>query len=239
MLSINKKAENCLILHNKHINALEYTKQYFTQDYLQSIDAKSYHLYILSEEIIKEDDWYFDKDNNKIDKLQKEETPMSYDCKIIASTDINLEFSPFGGQTIFTIPSLSLSFIGKYVNSYNKGNIIKEVMIEYEQCKPNFEWHKCRFCNIYTDVPDSECGYKNTPSNKLLLIEMELLVPKVNPKENTITIKEIKEIKDSFTRTEVKQLAWFAVKHSSKLKTQSTKIIRKEVIDDFLENEMG
>jgi hypothetical protein len=39
--------------------------------------------------------------------------------------------------------------------------------------KNKVEWHECRFCHIYTNIPDSECGYKNTPSNSELLKKME------------------------------------------------------------------
>ena len=48
------------------------------------------HLYILSDEGIKEGNWYFDMEFNMINILEDKELPMSYDKKIIASTDSSL-----------------------------------------------------------------------------------------------------------------------------------------------------
>lgn len=71
------------------------------------------------------------------------------------------------------LPQPSQSFIEKYVEEYNKGNIITEVMVEYT------DWSET-FNGVYMEENEEEW--------------------KVNPKDNTITIRKIK---DSWNREEV------------------------------------
>ena len=88
--------------------------------------------------------------------------------KIIATTDISLVKE-------YNLPEPSQSFIQKYIEEYNKGNTITDVLVEYE------------FDNEgHTDNP----GWHN---QKL----------KVNSKDNTITIKKVK---DSWNKEEVIKL---------------------------------
>ena len=78
------------------------------------------------------------------------------------------------------LPQPSQQFIEKYIEEYNKGNIITDVLIEYELIS-NEEY----FGN--TVNPDNDVPYFD---EKL----------KINPKDNTITIKKVK---DSYTREEI------------------------------------
>ncbi len=80
------------------------------------------HLYIVSPtEKIKKEDWAYDVISKVIQRAQ-----FSIDYaqdtwfKIIASTDPTLN-----------LPSLSQTFIQKYISEYNKGNIITKVNVEY------------------------------------------------------------------------------------------------------------
>ena len=112
--------------------------------------------------------------------------------KIIATTDESLYFKDTNKnpkQYMGSYMSMSLGenlsqpsqqFIEKYIEEYNKGNIITDVLIEYELIS-NEEY----FGN--TVNPDNDVPYFD---EKL----------KINPKDNTITIKKVK---DSYTREEI------------------------------------
>lgn len=162
------------------------------------------HLYTLSDDEIKEGDWYYDYMYRLVLRATSISTHKGDNDykKIIATTNTSLidtihkpakEF-----QYIWELPQPSQSFIEKYIDEYNKGNIITNVMVEYENkmyCKHcadvlvynNRNW-KCIRCNdINYDVVD-----------KL----------KINPKDNTITIRKVK---DSWSKEEVSNLmmqAW-------------------------------
>lgn len=122
------------------------------------------NLYFVSDDEIKEDCWCIDKDRNIFQ--HKNYFPISIgQRKIIATTDASLGLS---------YPSQQ--FIQKYVKEYNKGNIITDVLVEYEGEA------------LYTEQQYFK-GYKD----KL----------KINPKDNTITIKKLKEI---YTKEELYQI---------------------------------
>ena len=174
---------------------------------------KHQHLYITSDDEIKEGDWYFDgtdfihkksKHNNTLVDGNKQAK------KIIATTDTSLLIDTYinQGDTVkgdliikrgsdyttelrgkINLPQPSQQFIQKYIEEYNKGNIITEVMVEYELIS-NEEY----FGN--TVNPDDDVPYFD-----------ERL--KINPKDNTITIKKIK---DSYTKEEVENLIYTAMK---------------------------
>ena len=135
---------------------------------------KYQHLYIISDDEIKEGDWYFDgtdfihkksKHNNTLVDGNKQAK------KIIATTDTSLE-----------LPRLSQQFIQKYIEEYNRGNIITDVLVEYEN---KFDGKE------YVDELDAY-GYDKVKS-----------ILKINPQDNNITIKIAK---DSCSREEVDRL---------------------------------
>lgn len=149
------------------------------------------HLYITSDEEIKEGDWFIIelfKVDGTSDGLHVEQATFIEDVwinkgiiarrhsgnckKVIATTDrLTIDI----GIDSWIIPQPSQSFIEEYVQEYNKGNIITDVMIEYS----------------YKGEQHNEDSTLNT------------FHPKVNPKDNTITIKKVK---DSWTREEVIEL---------------------------------
>lgn len=146
------------------------------------------HLYIIVREPLKNGDWVI---NNNLDTLYQLkdviiplETKNNW-YKVAATTDKTL----FGREVYSTIedwenkkgfkqsyPQPSKSFIEKYVQEYNKGDVIEDVMVE------------CEFNDNYGDV-------------EIFLREPEYPL-KVNSKDNTITIRAIK---NSFTREELKE----------------------------------
>lgn len=85
---------------------------------------KRQELYIISDEEIKEGDWCYERSTNSIIRclnllLANE---FKYLQKVISSTDKSLN-----------IYQPSQGFINKYIEEYNKGSIINEVMVEYEE----------------------------------------------------------------------------------------------------------
>lgn len=84
------------------------------------------HLYITSSDKIKEGDWYYDSgDVNFICKGFKHTTNNYNRLKIIATTDPELHTSD--------VSKIGFSFIDDYITEYNKGNVIKEVNVDYEE----------------------------------------------------------------------------------------------------------
>lgn len=154
------------------------------------------YLYILSDEEIKEGDWYITSDN-KLLQCRKVLMKLIYTygdygrnpngCrKVICTTDKSLvmKFDIIGGfETGLCLPQPPQSFIEYFVHEYNKGNVVSEVEVEYEQ----IHWK----------------GTKLSYEDKFNL--------KINPKDNTITINKLK---DMYSREELEYLLHRVVNES-------------------------
>lgn len=131
---------------------------------------KNGHLYVLSNNEIKEDDWCIDSNRNIFQ--HKNHFPISIgQRKIIATTDNSLTEDRQKAAFVVTghpLPQPSKQFIQKFVEEYNKGNVITDVLIEYELIS-NEEY----FGN--TVNPDNDVPYFD---EKL----------KINPKDNSLNI---------------------------------------------------
>ncbi len=132
---------------------------YFTQEYLKSVPAKSFHLYAISDDEIKEGDWVISLFNNRlfqsnvlttkgleITKKFNDVERKEYK-KIIATTDksLNSEIStkekrilddanqpyPKNKPSNWILPQFPESFIQAYIKAYNDGNPITEVDLEW------------------------------------------------------------------------------------------------------------
>jgi hypothetical protein len=146
-------------------------------------DVPHQNLYIISDDDIKEGDWITD-DNRiaQVNCLTINDPNRHLHNKIIATTDTSLTVkgeSAGDNNWYNPLPQPSQQFIIKYIEEYNKGNIITDVMIEYEQ--------------VFEDKLEGREFILRPLGYKL----------KVNPKDNTITIKKIK---DSWNREEVIEL---------------------------------
>lgn len=108
-----------------------------------SEDFTAQHLCICSNEEIKEGDWYIAKDNTLCQRYASES--VEGDRRIVATTDRSIKnyttkvsATYIGGETAevktisYFLPTISQSFIDKYISEYNKGNIIISVMVEYD-----------------------------------------------------------------------------------------------------------
>lgn len=149
------------------------------------------HLYIVSDDEIKEGDYVYDSYKNSVYQATKvvihNMKSLDYEQylkKIIATTDSSLEVLNYHPEiTLDTykrtlLPQPSQQFIEKYIESYNKGEVITDVLVEYE-------------ADLST-ITKVDYGLQHW-DYKL----------KVNPKDNTITIKKLKE---SWNRKEVTDL---------------------------------
>lgn len=160
------------------------------------------HLYIISDDEIKEGDWKYNEKLNCITQHCRESKEIcdklkivaTWCKKIIATTDnsIYLDESESNGSYIrIKFPKPSQKFIEQYIESYNKGEVITDVLVEYElKIK-----HDGRINN-------------NTKISEKLVVN----------KDNTINIKPIK---DNWNREEV---IYNVIKHRNeflKFKTNS------------------
>lgn len=179
-----KKCKVVMLPTNQKTSTLWLTTDYqFIHTHVSGEYKEKYrphHLYFLSNEEIKEGDWYYIPRTNSVHQCQNDPTELNLERhvgvrKVIATTDKSLtktSFKVFSNLQSHQLPQPSQSFIEKWVEEFNKGNVIEEVMVEYER-----------------DEEIDGYGYD---------------ILKVNPKDNTITIRKIK---DSWSKEEVIEFA--------------------------------
>jgi len=159
------------------------TKEHLIQNVFNTLveykTAIPQHLYIISDDEIKEGDHVFNtKDNHYGGIINKNNLSdariLSYIKKIISTTDTSLKL-PYDSTTSISkdgggiiLPQPSQQFITKYIESYNKGEVINNVIVEYKYKGKE-----------YVDEQDAY-GYDKQ-------------IIKVNPNDNTINIKEVKD----------------------------------------------
>ena len=159
---------------------------------LKNTTVQFWNLYIISDDEIKEGDWCYDKrpdeNGDLVDivyqvKNIEFELRTSTEKKIIATTDTSLythqKETVSLPERVFYLPQPSQQFIQKFVEEYNKGNVITDVLVEYEN---KFDGKE------YVDELDAY-GYDKIKS-----------ILKINHKDNNIIIKIAK---DSWSREEV------------------------------------
>ena len=171
-------------------------------------DSLNQNLYFLSDEEIKEGDWYIDDTNSVRQSITSNEdywTVRKDYRKIIATTDESLLFvkklpsnENINLQKVTRLPQPSQSFLEKYVEAYNKGKQVKEVMVEYE-------WSPESKTLEELDRKLNRILYCSESSDNPYKLKIDL--------KNTITIRPIK---DSFTLSEMK-LAFLAGKEHAPL----------------------
>lgn len=168
-------------------------------------ELQSQHLYIISDDEIKEGDWFIyanlmiikciktNNDNQLIDNQNVWYSKFN-SKKIIATTDASLKrtISNMIGigiiDTLESLPQPSQQFITKYIEAYNKGEVITDVLVEYEY------YHNKQSC--FKTV----CYQQDMEARDSCMGMCEDIKLKVNYKDNNITIKKLK---DSWNREEV------------------------------------
>lgn len=179
MLPTNEKSNITSALHYNNILRIVHDNYE-----CNSKDGLFKHIYIVSDDELKDGNWHLDLALEGSNFMKPRKTLHKIDrvdknCKKIIATT---DESFYEGK-LCLFPKLSRAFIEKFVEEYNKGNHITKVMVEY---------------NEYDDGDRDADGY---PISKYR--------PKVNFKDNTITIKKVK---DSWNRDEVIELLTKAIK---------------------------
>ena len=187
-------------------NLATYQKRSLAKVIKEGINPKDstvqfWNLYIISDDEIKENNTHFYNPHSGQLHISGNHTDYiainKNGCKkIIATTDVSLG-----------LPQPSQQFIQKYIEEYNKGNVITDVLVEYDVHKNSF-------------IP--------------------LWIPKVNPKDNTITIKKVK---DNWTREEhISNIKKFSLELGSKihcfLKEDGTLSISIQDVNKWIEENL-
>ena len=198
----------------------------------QNCTQVAQHFYITSDEEIKVGDWiYGNAFNDELKQVLSKEDEIWFKnnkhCwnKIIATTDKSITipgYNSFDEDDIVNcyLPQPSQQFIEKYIEEYNKGNIIIDVLVEYEQDYTN---RNCSTCSLGTDGTcelnlEKKCCSSTNNATKhgdywISCLDgeedSEIYKIKVTPKDSTITIKKLK---DSWNREEVIEQMWSAYK---------------------------
>ena len=182
LLPTNEKSKIILSFKEKSFNQLIEPKlTLIKESNYQLSNIQSQHLYIISDDEIKENGTHFYSPHSGQLHISGNHTDYkavnNNGCKkIIATTDTSLYIHQKETvslpERVFYLPQSSQQFIQKYIEEYNKGNVITDVLVEYEY-----------LLDDRTVLP-----YWNL---------------KVNTKDNTITIKKLKEV---YTKDEVCQV---------------------------------
>lgn len=156
------KTENTILKTFNGLDTLSYFRnQYFSKDYLNSTGREGNHLYIVSNEIIKEDEINNNYCIFKVvitclagNTIGKVKTIGNY-YKIIATTDTSLN-----------LPQPSQNFINAFIKSYNNGNPITKILVEYEiSMRTDVVWN--RDYNKYKNIPNTIKTIKVNSSNEI------------------------------------------------------------------------
>ena len=184
-MSTVKKAKVVMLPTNepsKIGNLATYQKRSLSKVIKEGVNPKDstvqfWNLYIISDDEIKKGDYIYCTITNAIEIAKYNHDYLIRDWKkVIATTDTSLYIHQKEtislSERVFYLPQPSQQFIQKYIEEYNKGNIITDVLVEYEYLL-----------------------------NDMGVIPYWCL--KINPKDNTITIRKVKE---NYTKEELAQI---------------------------------
>lgn len=163
MLTTNEKA-NITLTAEENLNLSVPMKK-------GDINVKQ-HLYIITDDEILPNDYYINTINNIVSQASKNHKNSngivgSKLKKIIATTDKSLQiikenYPKKSQRTIINLPQPSPEFISKYIEEYNKGNIITNVMVEYSTMNKGY--------TDENDYPYQEIEILKTDSNNCITI---------------------------------------------------------------------
>ena len=244
-MSTLKKAKVVMLPTNepsKIENLVTYQKRNLAKVIKEGINPKDstvqfWNLYIISDDEIKLFDWVYNNKENIVEQITsktqlifvlEENKENQTFKKIIATTDESLYFKDtnknpkqYMGSYISmslgeNLPQPSKQFIQKYIEEYNKGRQIIDIIVEYEEI-------------IYN--PEKEREYQ---SNDRIYIEDcdKQTRLKINYNDNTITIKKVK---DSYTREEVEKLCKKAYKEGKNYDAPDQCVMSDKIsIEEFI-----
>lgn len=170
MLDTENENKGLYLSPVRDINILHYWDERVSNSYI----AK--HLYITSDDEIKEGGYYYNPLNKRIlkadtDELVNNVNHISYAKKVIATTDKSLGLNEHfidplnnrANQRFVALPHPPAEFIQYFIEEYNRGNTIADVLVELK-------------------------------SSGLHFFNGDL---RINPKDNTISIKPVEETWDN------------------------------------------
>lgn len=188
--------------------------QYGFKDQERLVFAKSniktptiqHHLYIISNDEIKEGDVWFNKDDQSINTgINWSFANNAPSCnKVIATTNESLKLKKYNSfnsccrnkeECHCSLPQLSQSFVIKYVEKYNAGQPIVDIMVECNQYFGD---------KLISSKEDYEFYIRHGSYSETNKWKEKLKVDK----NNCITIKPVK---DSWNREEVERLIRLAM----------------------------
>ena len=177
MLPTNQQTKYLMVYSD-----VEKTKGKLILNGLKNDEYKEYqHLYIISDEKPDNGDYYIIDGISEVLKNNGLKFIDDNCKKVIATIDTSLYIHQKETvslpERVFYLPQPSEQFIQKYIEEYNRGNIINDVLVEYDKATYD-KW----FDNGGQPVFDTV---------------------KINPKDNTITIKKVK---DNYTKEELCQI---------------------------------
>lgn len=183
MLETSGIDRNNGVVFKDTLENLKLTRNHYSPD-IEFSDCEYYHLYILSEDEIKDGDWVLEHSSNMPVKALKDwtnedHTKNPFDRKIIATTDSSLEVLSKGINPVYEkLPRPSEEFIEDFIIRFNNWNQIEKVKVDYE----------IKDYTIIRTIPrDFVTNYE----------------PKINYKDNTISTTHFK---DKWNRSEVLDL---------------------------------
>lgn len=180
MLETSGIDRNNGVVFKDTLENLKLTRNHYSPD-IEFSDCEYYHLYILSDDEIKEGDWCIVGDHlSRYDsKITSDEELRAQWSKIIATTDSSLEVVSKGINPVYEkLPRPSEEFIEDFIIRFNNWNQIEKVKVDYE----------IKDYTIIRTIPrDFVTNYE----------------PKINHKDNTISTTHFK---DKWNRSEVLDL---------------------------------
>lgn len=251
MLPTNQKAKEGMIYLKPKIGIFNKTSSENHNNNVYNCNPQ--HLYIISDDEITNKDllntndyyyirnhyneWYVGKYNGvSFDFINNDgnfDSNLFVCKKIIATTDSSLKIETILStqeRKLKSLPQPSKQFIEKFVEEYNRENIITDVSVEYEtlydiellvdtqdfkkgsyirgRCssKKDFSKAKRRFFELHTDSNHYNIARDTNKVNilyKTYFKDVEFTNVKISPKDNTITIKKVKE---TYTKKELCQI---------------------------------
>ena len=197
----------------------EHLKENVIANLIEYKSVKVYKMYITEYKEIENNDYFFTQyfPNTFVLGKRLKSIYNIKDNKVIAIFGNHI-YPPCNGHCsnkyICTYPQPSLNFVIKWIEEANKDNIITDVLVKYERDYTN---RNCNTCNLGTNGTcelglEKECcsNTKDASNHKDYWIsclkgekDSEIYKLKINPKDNTITIKKLKEL---YTKEELCQV---------------------------------
>ncbi len=163
--------------------------------------GRNEELYILSNEIPKENDLCINA-NNRIVRALKDDRDFEPLKKIIATTDEYLGCSNTSISHLFA--QIPQSFIGHYIREYNKGNLISKVLVEVEEKEYLGEVFNGRGkpTKMYSDINNIKLNQNNEISiltEQKQVFSRKEVVRLLNDLNNTLNIVNTPEFEGEIT----------------------------------------